>query len=112
MIAVVALIGGGIAFASLKPTLPDLIVLGGAIASVAYFVGYDQFCRYQIRRDVEFYGGTVQSISWQPFQGAFFTRGWTQGKRAKFYKVAYTDRDGQTQQSLVCCRWFGTNWHV
>lgn len=111
-ITVVALIGGGIAFASLTPTLPQLNVLAFTMASVAYSVGYDQFCRYRIRCDVEVYNGTVQSISWRPFQGALFTRGWTRGKHAKFYEVEYTDRYGEAQQSLVCCHWFGTDWHV
>ena len=112
VIAVVALVGGTLAFASLKLSPQQLKVLGGAVAAVAYFVLYDQFCRYRIRGDVASYDGTVQSISWRPFQGAFFTRGWGRGKHAKFYEVSHTNRDGRTQHSLVCCRWFGTNWDV
>jgi hypothetical protein len=112
VIAVAALVSGGIAFASMTPTLPELKVLGGATVAMTYMVGYDQYCRYRIRYDVEVNGGTVQRISWQPFQGAFFTRGGTRGKHAKFYEVDYTDREGRTQQSLVCCHWFGTDWHV
>ena len=112
VIAVVALIAGAFAYASLKFSPQQLKVLGGAVAAVAYFVLYDQFCRYRIRGDVASYDGTVQSISWRPFQGAFFTRGWGRGKHAKFYEVSYTDRDGRTQHCLVCCHWFGTNWDV
>lgn len=112
VIAVVALVGGALAYASLKLSPQQLKVLGGAVAAVAYFVLYDQFCRYRIRSDVASYDGTVQRISWRPFQGAFFTRGWGRGKHAKFYEVSYTNRDGRTQHSLVCCHWFGTNWDV
>ncbi len=115
-IAAVVLIGGSIAYASLQMPRQQFTYLFRILLSVgvalAYFVGYDQLCRHRIRYDVESYDGTIQSISWRPFQGAFFTRGWTQGKHAKFYEVSYKNRDGQTQHSLVCCHWFGTNWDV
>ncbi len=111
-IGVVALIGGGLVYASLKFSPQQMQVLGAVAGALAYFVMYDQFCRYRIRSDIASYDGAAQSISWRPFQGAFFTRGWGQGKHAKFYEVTYADRDGRTQHSLVCCHWFGTNWDV
>lgn len=116
VIATVVLIGGGIAYASVRMPRQQFnvllkILLSSGVA-LAYFLGYDQLCRHRIRNEVESYDGTIQSISWRPFQGSFFTRGWTQGKHAKFYEVSYTDRDGRTQHSLVCCHWFGTNWDV
>ena len=112
VIAVVAMIGGGLALAGPRLTPQQIKLFGWPIGGLAYFILYDRLCRSQIRSDVEGYDGTIQTISWRPFQGAFFTRGWGRGKHARFYEVSYTNRDGRTQQSLVCCTWLGTNWDV
>lgn len=82
-----------------------------AIAALSFHFVYDQYCRHRIRTDVEHGGGTIEKISWRPFQGAFFTRGWTRSRSHRFFGVKYRDRDGRRQSGLcgVSLIW-GTNW--
>lgn len=112
VIAVLALVAGGLVSANQRLPPKTMQALVGVMGAVSYFILYDRLCRSRIRSDVASYDGTVQRISWRPLQGVFFTRGWTKGKHAKFYEVTYTQRDGRTQRSLVCCTWLGTNWDV
>lgn len=106
-IGVVILIGWAIAQGQLLPMLSGLTLL----LSVAFPFAKDWYFRRRIREEIESYGGTVQYISWRPFQGAFFTRGWSRSRQSRFYKVIYTDKNGRSQTELCSMSlWGGATW--
>lgn len=71
----------------------------------------DYYFRRRIREEIESYGGKIESISWRPFQGAFFTRGWHRSKSSRYYTVQYTNRAGQSQTDLCAMSfWGGSVW--
>lgn len=106
-IGVVILIGWAVAQGQLLPMLSGLTLL----LSVAFPFAKDWYFRRRIREEIESYGGTVQYISWRPFQGAFFTRGWSRSRQSRFYKVIYTDRSGRSQTELCSMSlWGGATW--
>ena len=72
----------------------------------------DYYNRRRIREEIEGYGGTVDRIQWRPFQGLFFSTGWTRRRRRiHFYQVTYADRDAQRRSGLCAVSpWGGTAW--
>ena len=73
----------------------------------------DWSCRRRIREEIRSHDGTVTSISWRPFQGLPFTKAWGLGIHpvgGRFYRVAYVDRDGVTQHSMVGFTARGMRW--
>ena len=83
------------------------------VGAVLLYVAHDLFCRAQIYAEIASYEGTVHRIAWRPFQGAFFTRGWRNKRRYRFFHVWYEDRDGQ-QRAELCgmSLLFGSSWDV
>ena len=81
------------------------------LLTIALPLAKDYYFRRRIREEIESYGGTIEYISWRPFQGAFFTRGWHRSKSSRYYTVRYTDRAGQSQSDLCAMSlWGGSVW--
>jgi hypothetical protein len=94
------------------PQLRMIAVIGLVIlASIGGPFLIDYYNRQRIREEIEGYGGTINRIQWKPFQGMFFSTGWTRQRQGRFYDVTYTDRDGQRRSGLCAVSpWGGTRW--
>lgn len=97
----VALTSFGASLLFANPLGPAMRKALQAVAAVATYVVYDQYNRQLIQSEIESLGGHVESISWRPFQGAFFSRGWGRQKIYRFYCVRYRERDS-TEKSELC----------
>lgn len=84
-----------------------LVVFGSSLLLDSYY-------RRRIIAEIESYGGEVEKIRWQPWQGMIGTRGYTwswRRRRLKFYQVDYIDRDNKAQSGLCGISLFwGTDW--
>jgi hypothetical protein len=106
-IGVVFLIGWAVSQGQLIPMLSGLTFL----LTIVFPFAKDWYFRRRIREEIESYGGTVEYISWRPFQGAFFTRGWKRSRQSRFYEVIYTDKSGRSQSTLCSMSvWGGAEW--
>jgi hypothetical protein len=90
-----------------------MITVGGFV--ILTLIGrpflFDYYSRRTIREEIESYGGTINRIQWRPFQGWFFSTGWTRRRRGvHFYYVTYTDRDAQRRSGLCAVSLWGTRW--
>ena len=81
-----------------------------SVGVLAGYVIYDQYCRHRIRSEIEGFGGRIRRISWRPFQGNFFGRGWMTGDIYRFYAVDY--EEGGREKSELCGvnPIFGNRW--
>lgn len=103
----------GVCWATRTLSLLPTIAAGGLVilASIGVPLLIDHNNRQRIRAEIEGYGGTVRRIAWRPFQGLFFSTGWTRRRRTHIYHVTYTDRDGQSRSGLCAASpWGGTRW--
>ena len=81
------------------------------LLTIGFPFARDYYFRRRIREEIESYGGKIEYISWRPFQGAFFTRGWHRSRSSRYYTVKYTDRTGQSQTDLCAMSlWGGSVW--
>jgi len=103
----------GICWAMVTSSPLLIITVGGFV--ILTLIGrpflFDYYSRRTIREEIASYGGTVNRIQWRPFQGSFFSTGWTRRRRGvHFYDVTYTDRDAQRRSGLCAVSLWGTRW--
>jgi hypothetical protein len=75
------------------------------LAVLALRVVADQLDRARIRDFVQEHGGTVRSISWQPFG-----RGWFGERGERVYAIAYVDEAGEEREATVKTSLFSGVW--
>lgn len=105
-IAIAAMVGlgiaGFIAWTFFITTVINLVLIPLVFlcSPMLMFFLTGAYYRWWIRTEIESLGGTIHSISWRPFQGRLFTRGWKLGRSCRFYQVTFKDRQGREQSEL------------
>jgi hypothetical protein len=98
--AVVGMVGAMCLWAGAKTAGVALIGSISLLVPFAWVHILDRVYRDRIHQQLEALRCTVTRISWKPFQGLLFDRGWKRYGRCRFYKVEYTERDGTPKTEL------------
>jgi predicted Zn finger-like uncharacterized protein len=107
IVAVICIAVAMLARSVIPPTVREILLSVGFLAGN---VIYDQYCRHRIKSEIEGFGGRTRRVSWRPFQGGFFSRGWKAGCGYRFYAVNYLE--GSREKSELCGVHliFGNRW--
>jgi hypothetical protein len=109
--AAVALLGIVCLWAGAKTAGIVLVAALSALVPLSRFfildhIILDHIYRARIREQLGVLRCTVTWISWRPFQGLLFDKGWKLRPEFRFYDVTYTERDGAKKTEL-CAISFG-----